>query len=327
MKIFRCRFCLMALLITFCALPLTGFSADLCSSVFLPVDIAYTPLNSVARDLAFSIENIYKEYPSMSEVQKKSAIEFIAEVFENDPVISNLSRAEYLKSAYAFFNWKIKNGDNSTVSVAGFEVERFRLLLVKNNVDPTAKPLSWQKVFEQTGISYVQHETSLENLVGVLKDMKIKPRGDRKAKWGGEGQFIYIGMPDSRGAKTRPSLKKPGTSYSFITPAFKNAMILLSPKVLDMAGFSHLNGSWAYGARDPQPLINNNITVGLLNYMRNTPWQIFRPEWLITQEIDMRQIDFKLIINKQDKAQIERALSSNPDLAQLLDKIEWVGQE
>jgi hypothetical protein len=245
----------------------------------------------------------------------EKAIESLSQFFAADPELIGLNQDDYLNAARRTLNWKLVTRNESVSRKGAIEMERYRLWLVKNDIDPNKSPNKWGPLFHQNGFEYIRHAGSIKNLMEILKIHKILPNSmlNTTSGMGGDKSFVYFELPEKIAFDERPTLMSDQTRGPYWNNiVLENGFAILLPvEAFDVFKWSHGNSFWEYGKLSESSLKPVNSTVGFLNmihesesYTENNRFaEQFTSEWMFQEPIDLEKINFKILVHPSKKEQ------------------------
>lgn len=330
---------------------LTAHAQQACHSVFINsklVNLAFRQDSETKQALDAIRNSQYQESNARSALYKGEAYDqskltqahneaksILQMYFKNDPTLIGLPTKDIELISEKTLNWRITTDNQTTSTRASLEIGRNYLYLKK--IQQTEKPKSWENVLRQANIPYVSHGTTLENLTQILQQLKITPRpSDKHINMGGDPDYVYVEIPDAKTQSLRPTLEKDATDgfYKYTMKELlseKGAYILISPSVVDNTKWSHVNSYWEYGKLDPKFSFKTPIEImSLLKFLKENNTreeshllrELFHPEWLFTEAIDLQKNDFRILVHAKVKDSFKSKLAELGIDKRIIDRIE-----
>lgn len=330
---------------------LTVYGQQTCQSIFVTprigqlsfrkdseTDLALESIRNSQRQAWYASSAAYRgePYDQSKVVQARIGAQTILQkYFKNDPEFVGVSDQMIKNVVEKTLTWVITNENKNTSDRAALEIGRNYLLLQKLGL--TEKPGKWESTFREAGFNYVTHGTSINHLVQILQQMALSPRPtDKHSNKGGDAKYVYVELPNARIQRLRPTISANATDgyYKYSMKDLlgpDGAYILISPSVVDNTKWSHVNAFWEYGAYDKKFSFKTPIEItSLLSFLRENYTrdevryfrELFLPEWLFTEAIDLRKNDFRVLVHPTVKDSLKAQLKELGIEQWVIDRIE-----
>ncbi len=214
------------------------------------------------------------------------AINEVIELLKTDSDIIDMS--DFIRSV-------VERNLDWVYGVPKLDIMRYELILLKEGIDPNSRPISLAAIFRQFNYPSLLHDTTISNLIGILKRGKIvsRQKGLSVDIKGGDAEYAYLeAIPKYYESHLiDPVLKKEvvskGNERALRSGYFEPGRLYLEidSSVLDISNLSHWSMDWNYGKKYAGSYVNPTYTIAaFLNAMYSRSYQP-RNELLLTQAV------------------------------------------
>lgn len=255
-------------------------------------------------------------------------LQYYFNLLRSDPNLAKLSDRELQDSALKVMRWKLEVNSQvgsgglarmwdgpSYSAEAGFDMEKYRLYLKAEGIDPDARPPSFQAMLAKFGYKSLAHGTSENGFFDILKHGKLASREDggqaKQFTDDYDGSYVYLeALPEGEYRIDRQE-----------TPIY----LVIDPSVLDQLHWHHFNVYWKHGRYDPGfSVLPCNLLAGFFNIIKkigSVKQNWAQNEFLFTDEVPLSYVK-RIYIKPASKAKIISQLKSLGGYQSILDKID-----